>query len=241
MEIQSNSLNKKQDPIIIDDFEIEDIPFKPITDGLGFHEKHQDVKRVMPNKAKVHQKIYEEVVLPKVDTPTRQSTTANQNIPRELEAFYKGTGNVTSQRVNKKIDLTLKVERNAPMSLRLVSWLIDFSFCFSLISLITVGMFFGTAMSLEHFQEVLMKDLNFMFPVSLFVLIYLVYNISLGFQATFGQKIVGIETKFDIDDNRTATFFLKRSLLELVSLLTLGLIHIAKLDKSILNNKVVKK
>ena len=83
----------------------------------------------------------------------------------------------------------------------------------------------------------IMTDFNYLFIVVLFVLIHYIYNIAIGFQASLGQRLFKIEPKFDFTNSLSVAFLLRRSTLELLSILTLGIPYLVKLDVELLENK----
>lgn len=234
MDLRQNTDHTNKPKIFdVDDFEIEDIPFKPITDGLGFNNQYNDFKkaRTAPKRVqkRVQEKVYEQM----------SNTKVEKEVPLELEAFYKSP---TQQKpkVNKDLDLTLRVERDAPMMNRFLGWFLDTTICLMVFSVILGMMYVSTSMSLQEFTKLIMADLNFVFPLIILVLVYNIYGISMGFQQTIGQRIFKVKNNFEQIKTEATSFLIKRSYFELLSLLVLGIPYLLKYDYKILGNKVIK-
>ncbi|OIQ18464.1 MAG: hypothetical protein BM556_09420 [Bacteriovorax sp. MedPE-SWde] len=232
MNLNQNSNRKKQMPIFdVEDFEIEDIPFRPLTDGLGFNDQYSDFKKpktTMKSK-RVQEKVYEQM----------SNVEVKKDVPMELEAFYNAPKHRSPQ-VNKELDLKVRVERSAPLLNRFLGWFIDTALCLSVFSIITGMMYISTSMSLKDFNSLIMTDYNFVFPFILLVLVYNIYGISMGFQQTIGQKLFKVKNNFDHVKTEAASFLIKRSYFELFSICTLGIPYLLNYDYKVLGNKVVK-
>jgi len=234
MDLRQNTTQKTQTKIFdVDDFEIEDIPFKPITDGLGFNNKYDDFKKTRVNKTQVHQRVQKKVY------EQMSNSDVQKEVPLELEAFYNAPTQ-NKPRVNRELNLKAKVEKDAGIRNRLLAWIVDTALCTSVFSIILGTMFISTSMSLSDFSTLILKDLNFLFPIVLFVLVYNIYGISMGFQQTIGQKLFKVKNNFEQIKVEPASFLIQRSFFEIFSLLLLGTPYLFKYDYQVLGNKVVK-
>lgn len=208
-----------------DDFEIEDIPFKAINEGLGFHHTSKNTT----NEMHIHKKVYEKAI--------HKNEDIAQNVPSELTAFYNTS--VATPKVNREISLTDIREREASPIKRFAAFIIDILvtsvFCSVLLSL----MFISTNMSLIQFlTEITFFPIS-IFPLTLFVLLYNICAISFGFSQTIGQRVMSIKNKYS--SHNTVLDICKRTQFELLSILLLGIPYLFKLDQKLFSNKVVTK
>ncbi|EQC51342.1 RDD family protein [Bacteriovorax sp. DB6_IX] len=234
MDLRQNTSQKTKPKFFdVDDFEIEDIPFKPITDGLGFNNKYDDFKKTRSNTQQVHQRVQKKVY------EQMSNTEVQKEVPAELEAFYSAPTQ-SGPKVNRNIDLKVKIERDANLVARLLSWVVDTLICSVIFGTIFGIMFVATSMSVMAFTQMILSDYNIAFPIILFVLVYNIYGISMGYQQTVGQKLLRVKNKFEEIKAEPASFLIKRSYFEIFSLLLLGLPYLLKYDDKVLGNKVIK-
>ena len=231
MHLDSHQTSNKK-PFILDEIEIEDIPFKPITDGLGFNKNIsrsnlEDALQPRISKERVHKKNYQNVFQDKEAVV----------VPVELEAFYKED---KSPRVQRELSFEKVVPKNATLGQRFTSEVIDLFIVAIAFAGLFLTMFASTSFSVEEFLAFLKTDLNALFPVAIYILLYVIYSVALGFRASVGQALCRIkplshEIKLD-----PVAFLITRSLLELLSLILLGLPHILNFDYKILGNRTVR-
>lgn len=224
-ETHNISMKEVKPKMMFEDIEIEDIPFKAINEGLGFH--HNAKNNV--NEMHIHKKVYEKAIN-KVEENTR-------SIPAELNAFY--NAKTITPKVNREISLAEAREREAGLLIRLSSFVVDILitilFCSSLLML----MFVSTNLSLKQFLLEISSYPVVFFPIVLMVLLYNVYAIAFGFTQTIGQRIFSLKNKYN--DNSSVLDICKRTQLELISILVLGIPYLFKFDAKLFQNKVVSK
>ncbi|EQC43490.1 RDD family protein [Bacteriovorax sp. Seq25_V] len=222
------NINDKKIEVVdfdLDAFDIEDIPFKPINEGLGFHHNGQAQK----NELHIHKKVYDQVI--------QKPAVEERAIPSELKAFYSQT-TTASPKVNKEIKIFEKVEKDATKVSRLMAFITDVIIVLMLVSVIFSLMFISTTMTISDFVSQLMLTSNIVFPIVLFVLIYNIYSLAMGFSQTVGQKIFKTKTKYNREMN--IGFIVKRSMLELVSIPMIGIPYLMQMDAELLKNKVIR-
>lgn len=224
MELQTNSKNDKK-LFDIDNFDIEDIPFKPINEGLGFHKNQQT-----NNDLHVHKKVYDNVI--------KKAAPEVKSVPSELSAFYNQRLDVTP-RVKKEIKINeIRIEEAGYVS-RLLSFVTDLLVVSLITTAIVTIMFMMTSINLKLFLIEVTTTPVMAFPIVLFVLIYNIYGLVFGFNQSVGQRIFG--TKFSINGTSKLSSIVVRSQIELVSIFFLGIPYLLKFDNKILNQKVIKK
>lgn len=221
-----NTIGKESKSFIkFEDFEIEDIPFKAINEGLGFHHSTKNTS----NELHIHKKVYEKAI--------QKNEDIAQSVPSELTAFYNTAG--STPKVNREISITEIREREASLVKRFAAFLIDILvttlFCSVLLSL----MFISTNMTITQFAtEITLFPIS-LFPMTLFILLHNICAISFGFSQTIGQRLLSIKNKFT--DENTVLDICKRTQFELISIMILGIPYLLKLDQKLFSNKVVTK
>lgn len=226
MNEMQNTFGKDSKSILkFDDFEIEDIPFKPINEGLGFHHSSKN----MTNEMHIHKKVYEKAI--------HKNEDIAQNVPSELTAFYKTS--ITTPKVNREISLTDIREREASLIKRFTAFVIDLFVTSLFCSVLLCLMFVSTNMSFMQFVTEITYFPISIFPLTLFVLLYNICAISFGFTQTVGQRVLKIKNKYLLQN--TVLDICKRTQFELLSILLLGIPYLLKLDQKLFSNKVVTK
>ncbi|MFG1487376.1 hypothetical protein [Halobacteriovorax sp. RZ-2] len=225
-------LNDLEDFDNFDDFGIEDIPFKPINEGLGFH--HGKASKEVLKSARV------EV------TPT-QSHVNNFNkvlgrekemsVPSELEAFYRKGTESEIPKVNREIEIKNK-SQDVSIARRFASYVIDMSVSLVIFAVTLAAMFLVSGLPLESFIEITLQNSNYRFLLALFVLIHIIYRITSVYRPTFGQYICGLRPK--LSNEAAFNTIIERTLFEFISIPLLGLPYILGLDKKFFGNSLKK-
>ncbi|MFG1500479.1 RDD family protein [Halobacteriovorax sp. XZX-3] len=215
-----------------EDFEIEDIPFKPINEGLGFH--HGRASKEVLKSARV------EV------TPT-QSHVNNFNkvlgrekemsVPSELEAFYRKGTESEIPKVNREIEIKSKAQ-DVSIARRFASYIIDMSVSLVVFAVTLAAMFLVSGLPQESFIEITLQNSNYRFLIALFVLIHIIYRITSVYRPTFGQYICGLKPK--LSNEAAFNTIIERTLFEFISIPLLGLPYILGLDKKFFGNSLKK-
>lgn len=225
-------LNDLEDFDNFDDFGIEDIPFKPINEGLGFH--HGKASKEVLKSARV------EV------TPT-QSHVNNFNkvlgrekemsVPSELEAFYRKGTESEIPKINREIEIKNK-SQDVSIARRFASYVIDMSVSLVIFAVTLAAMFLVSGLPLESFIEITLQNSNYRFLLALFVLIHIIYRITSVYRPTFGQYICGLRPK--LSNEAAFNTIIERTLFEFISIPLLGLPYILGLDKKFFGNSLKK-
>ncbi|MFG1494026.1 hypothetical protein ABMA75_10720 [Halobacteriovorax sp. ZH4_bin.1] len=225
-------LNDLEDFDNFEDFGIEDIPFKPINEGLGFH--HGKASKDVLKSARV------EV------TPT-QSHVNNFNkvlgrekemsVPSELEAFYRKGTESEIPKVNREIEIKNK-SQDVSIMRRFTSYVIDMSVSLVIFTVTLAAMFLVSGVPLESFIEITLENSNYRFLIALFVLIHIIYRITSVYRPTLGQYICGLKPK--LSNEAAFNTIIERTLFEFISIPLLGLPYILGLDKKFFGNSLKK-
>lgn len=239
MNLETPEVNKKpmklNEIIDFDDIEIEDIPFKPINAGLGFH--HGSKGNVTSTlKKSIH-----------VDVTPTHSHISNFNkvlgrekemsVPSELEAFYRKGTESEIPVVNREIEIKNK-KSEASIIRRFCSYSIDMSISGLIFSVILTAMYYLSGMPLENFIAVTIKNSSYRYLITLFVLIHLIYRTTSVYRPTLGQHICGLKPK----QSNEAAFntIIEKTLFEFLSIPLLGIPYIFGLDKKFFGNSLKK-
>ncbi len=232
MNLETHQASKKQ--VNFDDFDIEDIPFKPINEGLGFHHgKSNTLNNLKTAKIEV--------------TPTQNHINnfnkvlgreKEMSVPTELEAFYrKGTEKEIPQ-VNREIEIN-SAAKAVPMYLRFGAFVVDMTISMMIFAVIISSMFLASGMSFESFLTLTLKNSSYRYLITLFVLIHLIYRVTSVYRSTLGQFVFGLKPK----QSNEAAFntIIERTLFEFLSIPLLGLPYLLGLDKKFFGNNLKKK
>ncbi|EPZ50498.1 hypothetical protein M902_1401 [Bacteriovorax sp. BAL6_X] len=215
-----------------DDFGIEDIPFKPINEGLGFH----------------HGKASKEVLKSaRVEVTPSQSHVNNFNkvlgrekemsVPSELEAFYRKGTESEIPKVNREIEIKNK-SQDVSITRRFTSYVIDMSVSLVIFAVTLAAMFLVSGLPIESFIEITLLNSNYRFLIALFVLIHIIYRITSVYRPTLGQYICGLKPK--LSNEAAFNTIIERTLFEFISIPLLGLPYILGLDKKFFGNSLKK-
>lgn len=235
-----------------EEFDI-DFDFKPITDGLGFHnnEKKQNLKSsTLKEKSEMLRadllKKTSEVESKRVEIhktkPSSQAFDMKQS--GELSAFYQSP---VEQKIKVEFNKTTPTEfkdnkESIGMNLRLVAYIIDIIILFVSISTLSLmALVLGDvplSFARESFSEM-------SFKVNLFFVFYFIYSLYFSFFDTskfssLGKNILGMRVK-STDSNRvTMAQSYLRANITLFSILTLGLISMLDVHSKITSTIVCK-
>lgn len=224
----------------------EDFDFKPITKGLGFHHSIKDQKEVSISLKKQQGELKEQL--------NKRAKTLNKNSPKasnmgDLAPFYQ-------EQKKQSIDLELNQketkednsrntleETNANMFIRVAAWLMDIVILLLSFSLSFVLMIFINDAPLEIVKELLMS-VELFITVAPMLGIYYIFYFSFFDKTTFstpGKRITGLRVVSSNGDNISMLQALMRSVITIVSVLTLGLLVILDAQSKITDTKVVKR
>lgn len=228
--------NGNKAPAEIDDL-FDDLDFKPITSGLGFHHKANNPKpafteRVTPQAAS-------QTPISNTQAPPQTGTEVYQN---DLSVFYNNTLGTTPSTPTKKSEPEIKKMKTASTGLRLGAFVADLLFIFSLLSIVVVVMARIIHMDAISAWRSYPQEITPL-VASLFVGFYLMYfsifdkfpGASLG-KTMFNLKVV------QKGDQKALSFsqLLARSVITLVGFLSFGLFSYFDLQNKMTNSEVVR-
>jgi uncharacterized RDD family membrane protein YckC len=258
---QSFSTSKKVQSIQVnlDEFNISEDSFKPMTKGLGFH---QEQKRASFKPKPVEVKPFgtartqpkASVVLSSLDT--QNASTVSKHLPSGLEAFYGAKGNSgkqnrtdnhensqNSQNSNEpRIEKTeiKNVFKTAPLSLQFTAWIIDLLVVSSFVAITGALLVFASGIQFQMFSRLISNFDLIVFTAAIFSIYYLLYFTILDLTASPGKTIMGIRLVKINNINVSVKHTFTRALISLFSSVALFLPMLLDFQGRLSDTKVVK-
>jgi uncharacterized RDD family membrane protein YckC len=241
--------------INLDEFNICEDSFKPMTKGLGFH---QEQKRTTFKPAPKEVKAFgvartqpkASVVLSSM-AGSQASVAASQHIPTGLEAFYNAKGNPGNQIINQNITETT-VEKNeakvgfksslktASMTAQFTAWIIDLLVIASFVAVTGALLVLASGIQYHVFVHLISLQDAILFTSAIFSIYYLLYFTILDLSSSPGKTILGIRlTRLD-NKNVTVKNTFVRALVSLLSSVALFLPMLLDFQGRLSDSKVVK-
>ncbi|MBC77338.1 MAG: hypothetical protein CME64_15140 [Halobacteriovoraceae bacterium] len=233
----------------IDSLFDDDISFKPITKGLGFHhgeksgeEKLDTLKARSLDLEKSLNERASQINKTKsvAQTPKSANLLSTKDLG-ELAPFYASEDNKDTE-LDINVSDPVEVEEASAIS-RLLAFGVDLGIISSAFGLMILSTLLASGISLGVVRE----SLNSMFFITtvlplavMFYLFYFTFFDKTVF-STPGKKIVGIAVVANTSDRVKMTQSFSRALLSLASVFTLGMPSILDFHSKITDTKVVKK
>lgn len=237
----------------LDEFNISEDSFKPMTKGLGFHqEQKRSSFKPAPKEVKpfgvARKDMKASVVLSTLSN--QNAATASQHMPTGLEAFYGTKGNPGNQNqqnnLEKKLDLNdLKTENKsvvkiAPMSLQLFAWAIDLLVVASFVAVTGALLVFASGIQFEMLARLISNQDLLAFTAAIFSIYYLLYFTILDLSASPGKTIMGLRLLRSDNGNVSVKHTFTRALISLLSSIALFLPMLLDFQGRLSDTKVVK-
>lgn len=239
MNVEPNLPKKEKNPNI-EDFNLEDFDFKPITSGLGFHHpKIQDVKPVFTDRT-----------LPLTSMPTVKQTslskTENPVYQNDLSLFYQGKNSSSKEALTqeKMIESDEKLEEvvlQATRTQRLIAYSLDLGVVACSLSLVLVVMSKIIDLDIVEAWELYPHEMTPL-SVALFCGFYLIYFsiFEKGNSSTLGKNIMSIRVVDQAHRQQNMGVLFLRTFISLINFLTLGLFSWFDLQDKITGSKVIR-
>lgn len=237
----------------LDEFNISEDSFKPMTKGLGFHqEQKRSSFKPAPKEVKpfgvARKDMKASTVLSTLSS--QNATTASQHMPTGLEAFYGTKGNPGNQNqqniLEKKLDLndlkteTKIVSKLAPMSLQLFAWAIDLLVVASFVAVTGALLVFASGIQFEMLARLISNQDLLAFTAAIFSIYYLLYFTILDLSASPGKTIMGLRLLRSDNGNVSVKHTFTRALISLLSSIALFLPMLLDFQGRLSDTKVVK-
>jgi uncharacterized RDD family membrane protein YckC len=244
----TNNEQTPKDPTIAfsaSEFNLEEFDFKPLNEGLGFHQEERK-NGILPTKATKSQNISVTrgssipkvaglgVSNPKVADKGLQSMNA-------LSAFYEESQSTEQLPVEEvpvqKIEKALKT---AAMTKQFGAWLIDLLIvCALTVSLLALFVLVS-GLSFEQFYQVIGPNDLMIFGASAFSIFFLSYFSILDLQTTPGKSVLKLRLVREDNADITLKDSFIRSFITLVSFVALGLPCFIDFQGKLTDTKVVE-
>lgn len=256
MNKDTHSFSSKNTPPIkvdLDEFQISEDTFKPMTRGLGFH---QDTKRPSFKPAPKEVKAFGSAKSPvnpalsSLTTSMAQTKAAVSNqMPSGLEAFYgaKPVNETANNLFEKNIKEESKIEKavsskmvTAPQALQFFAWVVDILVIASFVVLTGALLVFASGINISMYSRLISPQDLAMFGTAIFSIYYLLYFTILDLSSSPGKTIFGIRlVKADGSEVNVKHTF-TRALISLVSGVALFLPMLLDFQGRLSDTKVVK-
>lgn len=259
MNKEHNSTPSKTTPPIkidLDEFQISEDTFKPMTKGLGFH---QDTKRPSfkpaPKEVKAFGSAKSAVNQTLSSIPTSigapKSTPSANQMPSGLEAFYGAkpvaetdTQNLFEKPLHEKTEIkkekAISTKKAAPQTAQFFAWVIDILVIASFVALTGALLVFASGIEFTMYSRLISpKDLG-IFATAIFSIYYLLYFTILELSATPGKTIFGIRLVTTSGHEVSVKHTFARALISLVSGVALFLPMLLDFQGRLSDTRVVK-
>lgn len=216
------SANKKNlPPNNLDEIDLDNLTFRPITQGLGFHPEKKEIP----------------IIKSKMSTPRPTQPFSTTFVPAPSM-----TSTISAPKPKMAIPkIEVKVLEAAPLSLRLAAFSVDLLIVLlgTAVTLFILGL--GSGLSIEILISILAPQEIILFTIGVFSIYFLFYFSLLDLSSTIGKSMMGLEVK-TIEGKRPSiqnSFF--RSFLTLLSLPLLGAPTMAEVQEKLSGTKIYKK
>jgi len=246
-EISSFSSPKIDKPIQInlDEFQINEDTFKPMTKGLGFHHDNRRPSFVPSPKEK---KSFSQVHAPitqNVSNSLIPKHVSSNHLPSGLEAFYgsKPTPNLEPKAIielNDKTPEFVNSYAGASSISQFFAWAIDVSVIVSFVALTGFLLVISSGIEFSMYTKILTPNDMALFSGAIFAIYYVLYFTILDLGASPGKTILAIRlVTIDEKDVTVKNTFL-RALISLLSGIALFLPMLLDFQGRLSDTKLVK-
>jgi uncharacterized RDD family membrane protein YckC len=230
-----------------EDFEIDNLLensdlFKPITDGLGFHHSIKEEKEIKQDLAtkKVQLKNNLENRAKALNMRSTQVEAKTLNMG-ELAPFYNETSVDTAVKLNLNKKENLIVETSVEK--RFLAWAIDLCVISSLLTICVIGIVFIADVPLSFLRVNLLETDILVISGLLSTMFYMFYFTFLEKTdfSTLGKRVLNLKVVRGNGEPISMLQSFTRSLLTLISLLTLGFGSVLKIQDKLTDSIVQEK
>jgi uncharacterized RDD family membrane protein YckC len=241
--------------IDLDEFQISEDTFKPMTRGLGFH---HDTKRPSFKPAPKEVKAFGSTVSPMNQSlhsmPTSigavpKSTINAAQMPSGLEAFYgaKPAESVAQNLFEKPIHDKTETKKekatsakSASQTSQLFAWVIDILVIASFVALTAALLVFASGIEFNMYSRLISSQDLAIFGTAIFSIYYLLYFTILELSSTPGKTIFSIHLVTVSGSEVTVKHTFTRALISLLSGIALFLPMLLDFQGRLSDTKVVK-
>ena len=228
------------------DFDIDSILdqddlFKPLSDGLGFHHSVKEKKDVAISLKKQSLDLKRDLDLRTRQLNKRERIQSEDVDMGELAPFYKNKETSTFKEININLDKNYESElETAPMIKRFSAYMLDISLLFVTMVSAFIGSIYASNLTINDASSILSDNLSAALLLAIGALFYSLYFSFFDRSefSTIGKRILGLKL---VSSSGKLSFYqtLFRSTLSIVSLFTLGLFNILKLEDKLTDSTVI--
>lgn len=258
-DISTNEQKSKKNSIVLSFDDQEDFEFKPLTKGLGFHHTEKKQTQVRTQTGVMNRSVSAASARKSIpttpglkSTPTQKLATPN-SLPQELKAFYESPAEAQvpalptarvpqAQEVKVPVSSPILSEEimSAPRIIQLGAWLVDVVVIALFVVATMSALFFMLGLEFSSWKEVLLMDRNYIVPLSLFAIYYVLYFGILDLVGGVGKTLMGLKVVARVPGEKISFFkTLLRSIVSLLSLGAFGLPHIVDFQGKLSDTEVV--
>jgi uncharacterized RDD family membrane protein YckC len=223
----------------IDGLLSDDNLFKPITEGLGFHHSLKNKNEIKTTLVQKSLELKEDLNARAKELSGRSTQVASNPVQMgELAPFY---GKIEENPLVLQIEESIATFNLAPMSRRFVAWMLDLAVILSILSVVFIGTLISSGIPLGYVR-VNLFELEFAFSATVMFLCFYVFYFSFFDKTKYstpGKHLLGLQV---VDLNKKPITFIAsmtRSLITIVSFLTLGLASILKIQDKLTDTDVI--
>lgn len=235
----------------LDEFNISEDSFKPMTKGLGFHQEQKRTSfKPAPKEVKAFGK---SKTLPRAASilaplSSQASAVAQGHTPTGLEAFYGTKGTAGPQANTLELQVEKVSEKNsskvayktAAGATQFLAWIIDILVVTSFVAITGTLLVFASGIQFQILARLISSQDLTAFTVAIFSIYYLLYFTILDLSASPGKTIMGIRLLRMDNSNVTIKNTFTRALVSLLSSIALFLPMLLDFQGRLSDTKVVK-
>lgn len=249
----SSSKDTKNIHIDLDEFQISEDSFKPMTKGLGFHQETRrpafkpapkEVKTFAPSKAPMTSSLHS---MPSVNQP---KMPVGNHLPSGLEAFYGANPVAPTTEAPNLFDQSAKKEeqkihkgstkKTASQTAQFMAWIVDILVIASFVALTGALLVFASGIEFHLYSRLISNQDLLLFGSAIFAIYYLLYFTILDLSATPGKTIFAIRLVKADGGEVSVKHTFTRALISLLSGVALFLPMLLDFQGRLSDTKVVK-
>lgn len=247
---QSFSSSKTTPPIQIDldEFQISEDTFKPMTKGLGFH---HDSKRPSfkpaPKEVKSFGSSKSSVTASLASLPSSNKAVIGNHLPSGLEAFYSSakpveeSSNLFERSIKEEVvKKEKKILKSAPQLEQFLAWTIDILMIASFVALTGALLVFASGIEISMYSRLISTQDLSIFTAAIFSIYYLLYFTILDLSSTPGKTIFSLRLARADDGEVTLRHTFTRAIVSLFSGVALFLPMLLDFQGRLSDTKVIK-
>lgn len=253
-----STLSTKTTPPIridLDEFQISEDTFKPMTRGLGFHHDTKrpsfrpapkEVKAFGSTKSPMNQSLRS--IPSSIGAPSKSTPNAAQ-MPSGLEAFYGAkpaesvAQNLFENPIHDKTEIKKEKTisaKSASQTSQLFAWIIDILVIASFVALTGTLLVFSSGIEFDMYSRLITTQDLAIFGAAIFSIYYLLYFTILELSSTPGKTIFGIRLVTASGSEVTVKHTFTRAFISLLSGVALFLPMLLDFQGRLSDTKVVK-